>query len=571
MKNSRLPLSTLLAALALVSLGIVGFVAVVNKVTFQPQPVYTGLSSQKVLMLYGGADDASQQLYGQVTAALDYAEIAHAGADLAGGEQTPSWEEYTALVIAAQDLSSIGAEMALEIKEYVAAGGGLAVLAPARHPGLDELFGISGQEVGGEAIVSSGIHFVGDFIPGLGGLLVEGRDVGEFRSLAVATVDGVEILATTGDGSRPLVWRHQFGLGRVIYWNNDLLASKPFRGLAVQSVMAAHGGAVMALANAGIFHVDGFPAPPPAEAEDFYYRQWFPDMIELSAKYGVKYTWLADLRAEPPWDFGAWDEPSVEIEGHEVPFCAYMAHQAGRGGHELALQGYSQEAAFEAVGRRWQEDSLGPLPTTCALPDALYDEASLAALRAALPSARAVGADPFGAFEEGGDREFGPEPWSEELFAVPRWTNGYAGDPYTRLLALSELNAFGVWSHAVSAGDVSSWDEKHAQLDQLLNWNQEHHPWLRWLTTSDARSELLDYLATDATCTFDKSYQVTVQFSDHPTYLLLRLNDGRKLDMNSIVNAQIVSYYEGQGYYQYVLRATDLEVRLGLLIPAADL
>jgi len=434
---------------------------------------------------------------------------------------------------------------------------------------LDELFGISGREVEGEAIVSSGIHFVGDLAPGLEGLLVEARDVGEFDSLAVATVDGVEILATTGDGSRPLVWRRQFGLGRAIYWNNDLLSSKQFRGLAVQSVMAAHGGAVMALANAGVFQVDGFPAPPPAGAEDFYYRQWFPDMVELSGEYGVRYTWLADLQAEPPWDFAAWDEPAVEVEGHEAPFCAYMAYQAGRGGHELALQGYSREAAFEAAGLRWQEDSLGPLPATCVLPGGLYDEASLVALRAALPSVRVVGAAPFGAFEEGGDREFGPEPWNEELFAVPRWTNGYAGDSYTRLLALSELNTLGVWSHAVGAGDVSSWDEKHAQLDELLEWNQEHYPWLRWLTTSDAHSELLNYLATDATCTFDKSYQVTVQFSDHPTYLLLRLNDGRKLDMNNVVNAQIVSYYEGQGYYQYVLRATDSEVRLGLLIPTA--
>ncbi|MEA3342111.1 MAG: DUF2194 domain-containing protein, partial [Chloroflexota bacterium] len=162
---------------------------------------------------------------------------------------------------------------------------------------------------------------------------------------------------------------------------------------------------------------------------------------------------------------------------------------------------------------------------------------------------------------------FGSEPWNEELFALPRWTSGYAGDPYTRLLALSELNTFGVWSHSVRADDLSSWDEKHGQLDGLLNWNEKHHPWLRWLTTADAYPELLNYFATDATYTFDKAYRVTVTFTGQPTYLLLRLNDGRKLDMNSLVNVQIVSYYEGQGYYQYVLRATDLEVRLGLLIP----
>jgi len=573
MKNSRISLSTLLAAIALVALGVVGFVVVINKMTFESPSVYAGFPSQKVLLLHDSADDASQRLYSQLTAALDYAKITHEGADLAAGGQLTSLEEYTALIIAAQSVAGISEEESLEIKKYVAEGGGLAVLAPARHPALDELFGISDRQAAGETTVSTGIHFVGDLVPGLEGLLIEEQDMGEFEAPDAVTLSGVELLATTGDGSRPLVWQHRFGQGRVIYWNNDLLASKPFRGLAVQSVMAVHGGAVMSLVNAGLFHVDGFPAPPPADGADFYYQQWFPDMLDLSGKYGVRYTWLADLRAEPPWDFAAWEGASVEVEGHEAPFCAYMAHQAGRGGHELALQGCGsqsiQEEALEAIGQRWQEDSLGALPAVCAPSDGLYDETGLTALRAALPSIQVVGGDAFGVFEEGGDREFGPEPWSEELFTLPRWTSGHAGDSYTRLLALSELNTFGVWTHSVRADDAfdDSWDGMRGQLDELLGWNEEHHPWLRWLTTSDAYSELWNYFGTDVTYIFDKSYQVTIEFSDHPTYLLLRLNDGRKLDMNSIANVQIVSYYEGQGYYQYVLRATAQKVRLGLLIP----
>ncbi|RLG35684.1 MAG: hypothetical protein DRN91_09140, partial [Candidatus Alkanophagales archaeon] len=484
-----------------------------------------------------------------------------------------SLEDYTALVVAAESFSDVGAEDALAISEYVAAGGGLAVLVPARNPALDQAFGVSDQPAGDEATISSGIHFVGDLVPGLEGLQIEGRDVGEFRAREAATLDGVELLATTGDGGLPLVWQHRFGQGRVIYWNNDLLASKAFRGLAVQSVLAVHGGAVMSLVNAGIFHVDGFPAPPLVEGADFYHQQWFPGMMALAGKYGIKYTWLADFgRAEPPWDFDEWAGATIEIEEHETPYCAYMAYQVGRGGHELALQGYSEEAALEAVGRRWQEDSLGPLPTTYIPPSGGYDEAALAALRAALPSVQVVSGDAFGAFEEGGEREFGSEPWNEELFAMPRWTSGYADNPYTRLLALSELNTFGVWTHSIRADDaLDPWGEQYDRLDALLGWNDEYRPWLRWLTTAEAYSELASYFDTDVTYTFDKAYRVTVTFTGQPTYLLLRLNDGRKLDLNSLMNVQIVSYYEGQGYYQYVLRAMDLEARFGLLIPTADL
>lgn len=581
MKNSTLQpdafyprfLATLASVVVLVALGAAGFAAVVNKVTFESQPVYAGFPPQKVLILHDGGS-----VYGQTTAALDYAKIAHDDAALAAGWQVASLEGYTAMVIAAEDISEIGAQEALAIIEYVTEGGGLAVLAPARHPALDDLFGISGQEAGAEQVVSSGIHFVGDLLPGLEGLRIEARDIGEFRARDAATLSSVELLAATGDGSRPLLWQRRFGQGRVIYWNNDLLAAKSFRGLAVQSVMAVHGGAVMSLVNVGLLHVDGFPAPPPSGGADFYYRQWFPDMVELAGKYGARYTWLADFgRAEPPWNLDEWAEATAEVEGHEVPFCTYLAQRAGRGGHELALQVYAQEDAqedaLEAAAQRWQEDSLGPLPATCALPAGGYDETSLAALRAALPSVRVVGSDAFGDFDEGGDREFGPEPWNEELFAAPRWTSGYAGDPYTRLLALSELNTFGVWTHHVRADDAfggDSWDEMRAQLDELLNWNEEHHPWLRWLTTSDAYPELASYFETGVTYTFDKAYRVTIEFSDQPTYLLLRLNDGRRLDMNSLVNIQVISYYEGQGYYQYVLRATDKKAQMGLLIPATS-
>jgi hypothetical protein len=320
-------------------------------------------------------------------------------------------------------------------------------------------------------------------------------------------------------------------------------------------------------------------------------------MLDLARKYGVKYSWLTAFsysnRSKPPWDFDEWERATVEVEGQEVPFCTYMAYQAGRGGHELALQGYNRQplrldlwdnsednvtAALEAVTQRWQQDSLGTLPVTYVPPGGIYDEAGLDALHKAWPSVKVVGSHAFGAFEEGGGREFGPEPWNEAIFTVPRWTGGYASGSYTRLLALSELNTFGAWTHYVSPDDVSDstgntpWrDGMYDQLDELLDWSEEHHPWLRWMTTADAYPELLNYFDTDATYTFEKAYQVTITFSGHPTYALLRLNDGRKLDMSSVINAQIVSYYKGEGYYQYVLRATDREVRLGLLIPAAGL
>ncbi|MEE9616295.1 MAG: DUF2194 domain-containing protein [Anaerolineae bacterium] len=613
MRNSVLRfLSTLASMIVLVALGATGFAAVINKVTFQPQPEYAGTPSQRVLLVHDSADGDSRTTYNQVATALNYAKIVHEDMDMARGTPFASLERYTAIVLATETVSRLDEGDALKIKKYVAGGGGLAVFASARHPVLDAVFGISGQQTAGEVAISTGIHFVGDLLPGLEGLRIEAQDIGEFKALDAATLDGVELFASAGDGSHPLVWRQQFGQGRVIYWNNDLPASKAFRGLVVQSVLAVHSGAVMSLANVGLFHVGGFPAPPPTRnmagesglsTADFIYQQWFPDMIALTRKYGLNITWLTTFnrnnQTEPPWDFDEWERATIEIEEHEVPFCTYMAHQASRSGHELALQGYNRQplrlnlwghsednvmAALEAVRQRWQQDSLGPLPVTYVPPDGLYDENGLAALHAACPSIKVIGSRAFGRFEEGGEREFGPEPWSADIFTVPYWTSEYAGGSYTRLLILSELNTFGAWTHYVRLDDVfaptsnSRWRSTDAsqsgmydQLDGLLGWKEEHYPWLRHLTTARAYPEFLNYFDTDATYTFEKAYQVIITFSNHPTYLLLRLNDGRRLDLNSLVNAQIVSYYEGAGYYQYVLRGLAQEVRLGLLIPTTGL
>lgn len=580
--------------------------------------------AQRVLLVYDSTDVLSQKLYPQIVKALDYAKIAHDDMDMGRTVRFSNLSRYSAIAVATESIWRFSGREALKVKEYVADGGGLAVLVRAWHPVLREVFGIYNRREPDYISVSSGIHFVGDLAPGLKGLTVEAQHIGEFSALDVLTLDGVEVLATSGDDQYPILWRHKFGQGRVIYWNNDLMASKEFRGFAVQSVMDAHREAVMTVVNVGLFHIDDFPAPPstrkiePVAGEydlsvvDFYYKVWFPDMMYLARKYGLHYLWIIPFnyngRIEPPWDFNEWVHAKIEVNGQEVPFCIYMGHQVAQGDHELALHGYDHQslrldwwkgntdnmvAALEAAKQRWQEDDLGPLPFSYVAPNNLYDAAGLAALHQAFPSIKVVGGMSSGSFEEGGNREFGPEPWNENLYSIPRWTDGYFDEPYVRMLVVSELNMLGVWTHFVHPDDIfntkanypfetdprnpynAPWrgdpsdpnDGMFDQLDRLLSWSRENYPWLRWMTTRDSYKEFVNYFDTEASYTFGDD-ELTVRFSKHPTYLLVRLNDGRKLDLRRVTNAQIISIQSGEGYTQYVLKGMDKEVRLGLESPA---
>ncbi|MEA3342112.1 MAG: DUF2194 domain-containing protein, partial [Chloroflexota bacterium] len=298
-----------------------------------------GESLQRVLLVHDSADPVSQLLYPQISRALDYAKIAHDDADIGPDARIADLSAYSAVAVVAESVWRLSDEEALKIKEYVAGGGGLAMLIRAWNPVLREVFGIQDRQEPEGILIESGLHFVADFFPGLQGLFLEEQYVDTFSAMAATTVDGVEVLATSGDGQYPLLWRHKFGQGRVLYWNMDLLASRAFRGFAVQSVLDVHTSAVMAMANVGLFHVDDFPAPAstrklePVAGEydltvvDFYHQVWFPDMMRLARKYGLHYLWIIPFNynglVEPPWDFNQWTYAKIELNGQEVPFCIY--------------------------------------------------------------------------------------------------------------------------------------------------------------------------------------------------------------------------------------------------------
>jgi len=599
----------------------------VKQVTQSPMAVSAG-SPQKVLLLRDSTDPTSQKLYPQIVKSLDYAKIAYDEMDL---RQTLVFDDlslYSALVVATEAIWRLGDAEALRVVEYVTGGGGLAVLVRAWHPALGLLFGTHNEQEPDYITIDSGINFVSDLFPGLKGLEVGWEYFYEFSALDATLQESAEVLATSGNSKYPLLWRHKFGQGRVIYWNNDLLVAKALRGFAVQSVLDVHPAAVMTIANVGLFHVDDFPAPAsthklePVTSEydmsvvDFYYKAWFPDMIQLARKYGLHYLWIIPFNynglIEPPWDFNQWVHAKIEVGGQEMPFCIYMSHQVAQGEHELALHGYDHQslrldwwmkdnigeeqarqnmvAALKEASQRWQEDSLGPLPFSYVPPNNMYDAAGLEALHEAFPSIKVVGGIYSSSFEEGGNREFGPEPWNENFFSIPRWTHGYFDTSYQRMVAMSELNMFGVWTHFVHPDDIfntkgnypteteprnpydAPWRTNSSnpvagmydQLDSLLAWGQEHYPWLRWMTTRDSYAEFVNYFDTAASYAFADN-EIVVRFSKHPTHLLVRLNEGQKLDLRRISNAQIISIQTGEGYTQYVLKGMGQEVRLGLV------
>jgi hypothetical protein len=196
-----------------------------------------------------------------------------------------------------------------------------------------------------------------------------------------------------------------------------------------------------------------------------------------------------------------------------------------------------------------------------------------------------------GQFEAGGLREFGPEPWNPRLFSLPRATSGYHLTAPQRLAMLSELGTMGVWTHFIHPDDVVDtpqnnpaaasqrnpegwfWRGDHTgqqngfyyRFLRWLNFTQTYYPWLRFVTTAEASQIMQAYLANEVEVAL-KPYGISLR-SKSPTFFQVRINDGRRVNLNALEGAQLVHVYRGEGYTLYTLRGVKEEVNLQLLIP----
>lgn len=635
-KSKSVIVSRMIPVVLVLILGVFGFLGITGKVSFTVPPTYASVPSQVVLIIHDSSDEGGRKVHSQIVAALGYAKVTFESLDLSETTVLPALKRYSSLATATEFINKLDETESRKIEEFVYDGGGLAVLYRTWNPHLRELFGISNLAAP-EFIETRGIEFRRDYQPGIRDqelgdqeyLTLSSEDAPLIVSLDLVPARGVQLVAVSGSG-RPLIWENRYGNGRVLYYNVDWLAFKMTRGLIVQSILSTQQVGAMAIANIGVFQVDDFPSPPstarlePINTEyglsvsDFYQQVWYPDIVSLGRKFDIEYTFFTIFNynglVEPPFGFEEWEHARVRLNDQDMPFTIYAAHQIAQQ-YELGLHGYNHDSltlegwlksenileALLVAGERWAEDGLGESPFSYVPPHNIYDEAGIKALTEAFPSIKVVSGQYLEVFEEGGFREFGPDPWAEQIFDMPRMTYGYFLTAENRLMMLGGLNMFGVFTHFIHPDDVlhnpenyppgelppgtedlggyrnldslpwrgdydGGQDGFYYQLESILDFNQRNFPWLRYLSTQQAYYEFQRYFDIDVSFSF-KPYQMTVTLSDSPAYFQVRVNDGRRIDLSELKNCQFISVYEGDGYDIYTFKALGKEVLLKFIMP----
>lgn len=602
LSNVRAPI-LLLILLALGGAGIAAWWASGN--LGDPEIYDVPPMAPEVLLLVDESDPFAGRVAEQSRFALRRARVPFAEHDLAA--PLPHLRGFRAVLTAAERLDALGAADTDRLRAFVEAGGGLGVLYRGRSDRLDPFLGLPSEPYGFAPEVEGALVMTAPLMPGGENLRIATSGASAYD---VPLAEGCEALAVLQDAEArtlaPAGWTCARGEGRVAFWNVALLGGKAFRGHLLQTLALVHPAHVRPVARWGVVFLDDFPAPASnAQLEpvwsqssqtpaEYYAHTWYPDMVELAERTGLRYTstviYAYDGRIRPPFRFAEWLGGRVEVNGGAVPFSPWIAGvDAQRSEH--ALHGYNHQSlrlqtwgdkapmveALMTARRRWEIEGFSPLPRTYVPPMNYIDSVGVAALREAFPETRTIAGLYTGEFEMGEGREYGPEPWAPELYALPRNTAGYILTDAERLKMLSVLHTIGVWNHFVHPDEVYPNDDREEVYREEglpspteIGWSggllpaferwvafvQEHYPWLEFATADEAatRMRAFDALETSWAETRERGRRrLDVSASQaRQTFYTWTSPDEAVLRVDG---ARVVSQWEGTHLRQVVIEA----------------
>lgn len=170
------------------------------------------------------------------------------------------------------------------------------------------------------------------------------------------------VYAYTDDEHKvPLVWKTQYGKGTFVVDNLGMY-EKVMRGFYAASYSLLGDLCVYPVINGSVFFLDDFPSQIPSgnsayitrdyntSIRDFYVNIWWPDMMNFSDKYGLKYTGLAIECYDDAVD------GTTDAKADKGTFLNF-GNMLLRHGGEIGYHGYNhQPLCFDNVDYKGQFD-----------------------------------------------------------------------------------------------------------------------------------------------------------------------------------------------------------------------
>jgi len=493
-----------------------------------PQISYPDYDSNPLVLYVVDEDDDHHTAYrDHVRKTMDYAKVPFNSITVKNLNRLSSIPPETrVLMIGTSDNLTQRAED--HILQFVTAGNTVIFLNALD----DEIFRfLVGIKEAYPTIVNStakGYTFLEPLLPGLTGAVYD-NNVSHFGYNKDSFLDSTKILTGAANNRNyPAILLNKIGKGQVILHNTTQPALKQDRGLYFSSILRGLEGVPYAVANVSAIHLDDFPAPlyniiaEPIKTEygvnqaEFYQNVWWLDHLALAEKYNIEYTAFPcfDYRGNttPPFLFVEWERNKFMHSGTRKVVADYLMRDVVREGHELGFHGYNHQSlwledwsnpdfmvtSLKAANKKWRGSGYKRLPRSYVPPSNHIDSVGLQALSRGMPSLDVMSSLYLGDFEEGGNREFDPDPLNPALFDFPRITSGYEMETQEAYKHQSLFLYSGIWTHFFHPDDVFQIPtEENVERSGGFEFRNPNN--LGWVTSENGEQGLLpkfeNYLA----------------------------------------------------------------------------
>lgn len=500
----------------------------------------------------------------------------------------PELEAYETVTVLLKSLEPLK-ENVLDICSWVKEGGSVLFALTLQKETyvsmIEQKLGIisSGYQ---NAEVSS-IYFEKDFLIGGGRsyMITDPFD----SAWEVQLDETARVYARIGDeNGMPLIWERNYGKGKFVI-DNFGLTEKAVRGFYAASYSLLTDAGVYPVINGSVFYLDDFPSPVPGgdgtyvrrdyntSIAEFYSNVWWPDMMTIAAKHGVKYTGVIIENYEDDTDGEITEQTDVQRFQY---FGNMILHQGG----ELGYHGYNHQplslsnvdygtvlpyktwTSLDAMEKAVDElirfgKKMFPATELSVYvpPSNVLSEEGRKLLEEKFPEIRSIASNYFSG-EFAYVQEF--ETAEDGIVEQPRIISGAVIDDYMQMAALSELNMHFVNSHFMHPDDLLDedrgaalgWEKLKKRLDEYMTWLNESAEELRNLTGSELAGAVQRYgaLTVDKEIT-EKEIRLHLGHLYDEAYLMVRINEGKPGD---VTGGELVNITGNL----YLLRAEESEV-----------
>lgn len=539
--------------------------------------------------------DLSKSVLSNLQYALDYAKVAYepiAIDDISSIEASP----YNVLVLAGEHSKDWPYD---EIKSFVEDGGRLYIGSRFINDEWSDLIGVTD---------------FGDFLDGINGLSFQKElfpgyiDLDSSSTLFAHSIADVELAKTSEvfitAQDEPIMWTHEFGKGKVLFWNTTSVAEKNSRGLLLQAMSFLTPAFVSSQAGIKVMYLDDFPSPVPYETtdairkkydmsiKDFYSNVWWQDMKQLAKDYDVRYTGVM---------IGTYQDTiaqtSEDIKERSRYPMLYFGRDLLKHDGEIGLHGYNHQSLVLEDERI--DPTLGYKPwssleemlvgierikssfdyffpnekiKTYVPPSNIINKTGIAALEEGLPNLEVIAALYSGSDKEGSYiQEFGQDETFDHLYNFPRISSGYLEGEEDQFIQIDAIANFGMMSHFVHPDDVldsarstgDGWEGMKTNLEAMLKKTNDLYPYLEPLTQHNALKKYKNYEEANIDVTY-KEDQIYISGKKllNPSTLLIRVQEGKRLETGSFPYGEVSLLSKESSLYQLTLTKPDADLSI---------